>query len=156
MMVHQPAPKFMLRQLQMLTAEPSLRSRRAHKIRGNITVVMLCTTSRRSQTSRARASSASLLVFPMRACGIRPQVKPETSRFPRKELPHMPGSKTTPDWASARVDALSMLPSVKMNTSTSGTIKFSRLDDWPMRSPVNASPASSRTPTRKLGVSAVR
>src|ERR1019366_8397929 len=58
MIVHQPAPKFMLRQLQILTALPPLRSRRAHKIRGNITVVMLCATSRRSQTSRARASSA--------------------------------------------------------------------------------------------------
>ena len=28
--------------------------------------------------------------------GVRPQAKPETSRFPRKELPHMPGSSTTP------------------------------------------------------------
>ena len=105
-MVHQPTPKFMLRQLQMLTALPPLRSRRAHKIRGSITVVMLCATSRRNQTSRARASSASTsLVFPMRACGFRPQVKPETSRFPRKELPHMPGSKTTPSRTDTRNNA---------------------------------------------------
>jgi len=41
----------------------------------------------------------------MRACGIRPQVKPETSRFPRKELPHMPGSLTTPDRTGARNNA---------------------------------------------------
>ena len=41
----------------------------------------------------------------MRACGIRPQVKPETSRFPRKELPHMPGSSTTPGQTDARNNA---------------------------------------------------
>jgi hypothetical protein len=41
----------------------------------------------------------------MRACGIHPQVKPETSRFPRKELPHMPGSPTTPGRTDARADA---------------------------------------------------
>jgi len=37
-----------------------------------------------------------LLVFPMRTCGIRPQAKPETSRFPYKELP---------GWAGARNNA---------------------------------------------------
>src|SRR5882762_10832850 len=37
-----------------------------------------------------------LLAFPMRACGVHPQAEPETSRFPCKELPHMPGSSTTP------------------------------------------------------------
>src|SRR5208337_3707309 len=31
--------------------------------------------------------------------------KPETSRFPYKELPHMPGSSTTPGWAAARTHA---------------------------------------------------
>src|SRR5208282_5582737 len=46
-----------------------------------------------------------LLVFPMRTCGIRPQAKPETSRFPYKELPHIPGSLTTPGWAGARTNA---------------------------------------------------
>jgi len=38
--------------------------------------------------------------------GVRPQAKPETSRFPYKELPHMPGSSTTPGWAAARTNAL--------------------------------------------------
>src|SRR5271166_5077524 len=47
-----------------------------------------------------------LLVFPTRTCGIPPQAKPETSRFPYKELPHMPGSSTTPGWAAARTNAL--------------------------------------------------
>jgi hypothetical protein len=46
-----------------------------------------------------------LLAFPMRACGFLPQVKPEISRFPCKELPHMPGSWTTPGQAGARADA---------------------------------------------------
>jgi hypothetical protein len=42
-----------------------------------------------------------LLAFPTRASGVQPLVKPETSRFPCKELPHMPGSPTTPGWADA-------------------------------------------------------
>ena len=41
----------------------------------------------------------------MRTCGIHPQAKPETSRFPCKELPHMPVSLTTPGWAGARNNA---------------------------------------------------
>ena len=53
MMVHQPAPKFMLRQLQMLTALPPLRSRRAHKIRGNITVVVATKPTNKAERSAA-------------------------------------------------------------------------------------------------------
>jgi hypothetical protein len=37
--------------------------------------------------------------------GITPLAKPEISRFPHKELPHMPGSPTTPGWAGTRDDA---------------------------------------------------
>jgi len=37
----------------------------------------------------------------MRTCSILPQAKPEISRLPRKELPHMPGSTTTPGRADA-------------------------------------------------------
>ena len=48
----------------------------------------------------------------MRTGGVHPPAKPETSRFPCKELPHMPGSSTTPGWVGARVIALPMLPSV--------------------------------------------
>jgi len=33
----------------------------------------------------------------MRTSGVHPPAKPETSRFPCKERPHMPGSVTTPD-----------------------------------------------------------
>jgi hypothetical protein len=46
-----------------------------------------------------------LLAFPMRTCGVHPQAKPETSRFPYKELPHMPGSLTTPGRTDARTNA---------------------------------------------------
>ena len=46
-----------------------------------------------------------LLVFPMRTNGIPPLAEPKISRFPHKERPHMPGSPTTPGWASARDDA---------------------------------------------------
>src|SRR5271165_394463 len=41
----------------------------------------------------------------MRTNGIASLAKPEISRFPLKERPHMPGSPTTPGWAGARDDA---------------------------------------------------
>jgi hypothetical protein len=40
----------------------------------------------------------------MRTRGIQQRAKPEISRLPNKELPHMPGSSTTPGWAGARDD----------------------------------------------------
>jgi hypothetical protein len=47
-----------------------------------------------------------LLAFPMRASGGKPPlVGHETSRFPRKERPHMPGSPTTPGRSGARAGA---------------------------------------------------
>ena len=41
----------------------------------------------------------------MRTRGMPPLAKPEISRFPRNELPHMPGSWTTPGRAGARAIA---------------------------------------------------
>jgi hypothetical protein len=41
----------------------------------------------------------------MRTHGVQPQAKPEISRFPNKELLHMPGSPTTPGWAGTRDNA---------------------------------------------------
>ena len=41
----------------------------------------------------------------MRTNGLPPLAKPEISRFPHKERPHMPGSSTTPGWAGTRADA---------------------------------------------------
>ena len=43
-----------------------------------------------------------LLAFPMRTGGCCRTVDRETSRFPHKERPHMPGSLTTPDRPGAR------------------------------------------------------
>jgi len=40
----------------------------------------------------------------MRTRGVQPRAKPETSRFPYKKLPHMPGSTTTPGRMGARDD----------------------------------------------------
>jgi hypothetical protein len=60
----------------------------------------------------------------------------------------MPGSPTTPGWAGARDDAL---PSVKTTTWAPGTFKLSRLNGWPVCSPVNASPTSSRMSTHDSG-----
>src|ERR1700738_819624 len=44
-----------------------------------------------------------------------------------------------------------MLSSAKPNTPTPGTFKLSRLNGWPMCSPTDASPASSRMPTHGSG-----
>jgi hypothetical protein len=51
---------------------------------------------------------------------------------------------------------LLMLPSVLSSTSASRSKSFSRLNGWPMRSPVNASPASSQMPPHDSGASVVR
>jgi len=45
----------------------------------------------------------------------------------------------------------SMLPSVISTTSAPETILLSRLNGWPMRSPTDASPTSSRVPTHGSG-----
>src|SRR5450631_1685264 len=45
----------------------------------------------------------------------------------------------------------SMLSSAKPNTSTPGTFKLSRLNGWPMCSPTDASPTSSRMPAHGSG-----
>src|SRR5437763_16080170 len=49
-----------------------------------------------------------------------------------------------------------MLPSVLSSTSASRSKSFSRLNGWPMRSPVNASPTSSQMPPHDSGASVVR
>ena len=51
---------------------------------------------------------------------------------------------------------LLMLPSVLSSMSASRSKSFSRLNGWPVRSPVNASPASSRMPPHDSGASVVR
>jgi hypothetical protein len=80
----------------------------------------------------------------MRTCGIHPQAKPETSRFPCKKLPHMPVSLTTPGWRALAITRPSMLPSVRPTTSAPETFKLSRLHNWPMRSPLPLSAISGQ------------
>ena len=60
-----------------------------------------------SQTSpdRALAASAPHLPATDHPATTAPMADPEISRFPRKERPYMPGSKTTPGLAGARNDA---------------------------------------------------
>jgi len=60
----------------------------------------------------------------MRTGGIHPPAEPETSRFPYKELPHMPGSLTTPERRVLALSHLLMLPSVLSCTSASGLRTF--------------------------------
>ena len=68
----------------------------------------------------------------------------------------MPVSLTTPDWAGARNNAPVHVAFHAFEHVGARDFNFSRLDGWPMRSPVNASPVSSRISTHELGASAVR
>ena len=76
--------------------------------------------------------------------GNPPPAKPKISRFPYKELPHMPVSSTTPGRTGARITRSFVLPSMLRTMSAPGTSFLSRLYGWPMRSPVNASLTPSR------------
>src|SRR6266446_87943 len=67
-----------------------------------------------------------LLTFPMRTRGVHPPAKSETSRFPCKERPHMPGSLTTPERQALALSHLPVLPSVLSITSASGPRTFRR------------------------------
>ena len=58
-------------------------------------------------------------------------------------------------WALA-LSRPSVLPSVTGTTSAPGMRVLSRLNGWPMRSPVNASPIPSRASAHDFGVDAVR
>ena len=58
-------------------------------------------------------------------------------------------------WALA-LSRPSVLPSVSGTTSAPRMRVLSRLNGWPMRSPVNASPMPSRASAHELGVDAVR
>src|SRR5271165_595653 len=66
--------------------------------------------------------------------GVRPQAKPETSRFPRKELPHIQGLRPRRAGRPLALTRPSMSPSVILTTSAPETILLSRLNGWPMHS----------------------
>lgn len=75
----------------------------------------------------------------------------EISRFPRKELLHMPGSLTTPDRPGTRAGAPVHVAFRLLYAVGIRNTPVSRLDGWPMLSPVNASPAPSREPAHDSG-----
>ncbi len=72
-------------------------------------------------------------------CGPRQLVGGGTSRFPRNELPHMPGSSTTPDRPGTRAHAPGRI-AFHLRNSVGARIRiFTGLNGWPMCSPANAS-----------------
>src|SRR5207344_2941944 len=87
----------------------------------------------------------------MRTDGCCRTVDREISRFPRKERLHMPGSLTTPGRPNARDDAPRRLAFHDLHGVGTQNRKLSRLNGWPMRSPVNASPKPSRATAHDSG-----
>src|SRR5262245_21317756 len=87
----------------------------------------------------------------MRTAGSCRTVDREISRFPRKERLHMPGSLTTPGHPGARDDAPGCVAFHHMHGVGTQDRTLSRLNGWPMRSPVNASPRSSRATAHDSG-----
>ena len=63
----------------------------------------------------------------------------------------MPGSTTTPGPAGACAGALGVLPSAAETASAPGTNFLSRLNGWPIRTPVNASRRTSRCTAHDSG-----
>jgi hypothetical protein len=87
----------------------------------------------------------------MRTCGFRRTVDREISRFPRKERLHMPGSLTTPSRPGARAVAHGYVAFHHLHGVGTRNRKLSRLNGWPMRPPVNASPRPSRATAHDSG-----
>jgi len=84
-----------------------------------------------------------LHAFPMRTRRLLPVVGHEISRFPRKERAHMPGSQTAQGRRAAAITPPAVLPSA-VSTASAPRSRLSRLNGWPLRSPVNASTHTSR------------
>src|SRR5262249_50765826 len=76
----------------------------------------------------------------MRTGGDCRAVGREISLFPRKERLHMPGSLTTPGRPDARAVAPGCVAFRHLHSVGTQNETLSRLNGWPMRSPVNASP----------------
>ena len=107
---------------------------------------------RRSQTSRVRASSASTPRLPdadLGAFALRPNPRPPGSRS--KSFHTCQSLRPRRAGRPLALTRPSMSPSVILTTSAPETILLSRLNGWPMHSPVNASSASSRIPTHDSG-----
>ena len=65
--------------------------------------------------------------------------------------PAVPGSLTTPGRPGARADAPEYVAFHHMHGVGTQNRKLSRLNGWPMRTPVNASPRPSRATAHELG-----
>jgi len=63
----------------------------------------------------------------------------------------MPGSATTPGCAGARDSAPAHFAFRSVDSVGARKITLSRLNGWPMQSPTDASPTSSRTPAHGSG-----
>jgi hypothetical protein len=73
-------------------------------------------------------------------------------RFPRRDRIDMPGSQTPPGPCGTAVSHPMMLPSVNSTTSAPGNLIYiSWLNGWPVNTPVNASPHTSRYATHDSG-----
>src|SRR5262245_24199301 len=104
-----------------------------------------------SLTSHDRASSATAPRLPDADRRLCRTVNHEISRFPRKERLHMPGSLTTPGRPGLAMSRPDMLPSTFYTASAPRMRLLSRLNGWPVRSPVNASPWPSRATAHDSG-----
>src|SRR5260370_6049504 len=87
----------------------------------------------------------------MRTDGCCRAVDREISRFPCKERLHMPGSLTTQGRPNARDDAPRRFAFHDLHGVGTQNRKLSRLNGWPMRSPVNASLRPSRATAHDSG-----
>src|SRR5712671_4111656 len=87
----------------------------------------------------------------MRTDGCGRTVDRDISRFPCKERLHMPGSLTTPVRPGARDDAPGCVAFRQMHGFGTQNRNLSRLNGWPMRPPVNASPKPSRATAHDSG-----
>ena len=87
----------------------------------------------------------------MRTDGCCRAVEREISRFPCKERLHMPGSLTTPGRPGARDDAPGCVAFRYLHGVGTRNRTLSRLNGWPMRPPVNASPKPSRATAHDSG-----
>ena len=108
----------------------------------------------RRQTSHGRPSPATAPRLPDadQADASANLANREISQFLYKERPHMPGSSTTPGRPGAHASAPVRVAFRGGDcVGTRNCINLSRLNGWPMCSPVNASSAPSRVPTHDSG-----
>jgi hypothetical protein len=113
--------------------------RRDDRERDDLAAVLL----RQSQTFRACASSDTASHLSDADLRCPPKANPETSRFPNKELPHMPGSPTTPGWLS--IDAMAAISNCRRTGAPEGGCSGWKLDRAEARRTAAMLPAALRS-----------